>query len=97
MLPPTTRRQFLGSGLLATSVAFGDFLRLRALGSPKRPAGADSCVLIFLNGGMSHLDTFDPKPEQPVEIRGEFKTVRTSVPGVFIGEYLPRLAKLAHR
>ncbi len=57
---------------------------------------ADSCILIFLNGGPSHLDTWDMKPDAPVEIRGEFKPIATSVPGVQFGEHLPRLARWMH-
>jgi hypothetical protein len=61
------------------------------------PARAESCILIFLNGGMSHLDTLDPKPGQPAEIRGEFAPIRTTVPGILFGEHLPLLARQAHR
>lgn len=88
------RRAFLRHGAVAGALALGNFLRLRANGAPR--ARAESCVLIFLNGGMSHLDTFDPKPDQPPEIRGEFATVRTSAPGVPMTEHLPKLARLAH-
>ena len=59
-------------------------------------ARADSCVLIFLNGGPSHLDMWDMKPDAPAEVRCEFKPIATSVPGVQFGEHLPRLAKLMH-
>lgn len=60
-------------------------------------ARADSCVLIFLNGGPSHLDMWDMKPEAPDGIRGEFQPISTSVPGVQFGEHLPRLAQQMHR
>src|SRR4051794_3826240 len=60
-------------------------------------ASADACIIIFLNGGPSHLDMWDPKPNAPVEIRGEFKPIPTSVPGVQFGEHLPRLAAHMHR
>src|SRR5436190_7366422 len=60
-------------------------------------ASADACILIFLNGGPSHLDMFDLKPAAPVEIRGEFKPIATSVPGLQICEHLPRTAALMHR
>ncbi len=94
--PRPNRREFLGRGALAAgALALGHFLHLRALGAGPKPR-AESCVLIFLNGGMSHLDTFDPKPNQPPEIRGEFATVRTSAPGVLMTEYLPKLGRLAH-
>jgi hypothetical protein len=95
---PIPRRQFLGRGALATgTLALGDFLRLRAEAPARGPARAEACVLIFLNGGMSHIDTFDPKPDQPPEIRGEFAAVRTSAPGVLMTEHLPRLGRQAHR
>jgi hypothetical protein len=58
---------------------------------------ARSCILIFQWGGPSQLDTWDPKPEAPAEIRGEFATIATSVPGVFISEHFPRLATRVHR
>jgi hypothetical protein len=57
---------------------------------------ADACILIFLNGGPSHLDTWDLKPQAPAEIRGEFKPIATSVPGVQFGEHLPKSARLMH-
>jgi hypothetical protein len=58
---------------------------------------ADSCILIFLDGGPSHLDMWDPKPEAPKEIRGEFKTIPTTVPSVRFGEHLPRMAQWMNR
>jgi hypothetical protein len=58
-------------------------------------ATARSVILLFQFGGPSHLDTFDPKPSAPREIRGEFTPIRTRVPGVLITEHLPRLAGLA--
>src|SRR5262249_39794235 len=93
---PSTRRQFLrASALAGAGLALGQFLRLRALAAD-RPPTAEACILIFLNGGMSHLDTFDPKPDQPAEIRGEFGTIRTSAPGITITEPWPLMAQQAH-
>ena len=60
-------------------------------------ASADACIVIFLNGGPSHLDMWDPKPDAPAEIRGEFKPIRTTVPGVHFGEHLPKFAGQMHR
>jgi hypothetical protein len=60
-------------------------------------ARADACILVFLNGGPSHLDMWDMKPDAPVEIRGEFKPIATSLPGVQLSEHLPRLARHMHR
>jgi hypothetical protein len=56
-----------------------------------------SVILFWANGGPSHLDTFDLKPDAPVEIRGPFRPIRTNVPGIQICEHLPRLARLADR
>jgi hypothetical protein len=66
----------------------------RADGSTPR---ADSCILVFLDGGPSHLDMWDMKPEAPVEIRGEFQPIDSSLPGVQFSEHLPRLAQHMHR
>src|SRR5204863_10031859 len=59
-------------------------------------ASADACILVFLNGGPSHLDMWDMKPAAPAEIRGEFRPIATSVPGVQLSEHLPRLARQMH-
>ncbi|REJ69407.1 MAG: DUF1501 domain-containing protein [Planctomycetota bacterium] len=53
---------------------------------------ARSCIVLYCWGGMSHHETFDPKPHAPAEIRGEFRPIRTTVPGIFVGEHIPRLA-----
>jgi hypothetical protein len=59
-----------------------------------KAARADSCILVFLNGGPSHLDMWDMKPGLPKEMRSEFRPIATSVPGVQVCEHLPRLARL---
>ena len=58
---------------------------------------ADRCIIIFLNGGPSHLDMWDMKPEGPSESRGEFKPIATSLPGVQFSEHLPKLSQHMHR
>lgn len=58
---------------------------------------ADSLIIIFLNGGPSHLDMWDMKPDGPSEIRGEFKPIDTSLPGVQFSEHLPKLAQQMHQ
>ncbi len=60
-----------------------------------RRGTAKSVILLFQFGGASHLDSFDPKPNAPSEIRGEFKTIATKVPGSLVTEHLPRLAQRA--
>ncbi len=87
------RRRFIGTAAL-TGLGLG--LRPAAAGvTPGRRIR--SCVLIFYYGGPSHLDTFDPKPDAPAGIRGEYLTIPTAVPGVRICEHLPRTARLMDR
>src|SRR5206468_3604966 len=52
-----------------------------------------NCILLWMQGGPSHHDTFDPKPDAPAEVRGEFGTIPTTLPGVRVAEHLPLLAK----
>jgi hypothetical protein len=61
----------------------------------KRRATARSVILLFQFGGASHLDSFDPKPSAPREIRGEFAAIKTRVPAVLVSEHLPRMARIA--
>jgi hypothetical protein len=96
ILSPTqmTRRQ-----LLRSSLALGAFMfpaALPARGATASSRRAKAVIVVLLEGGMSHLDTWDPKPSAPAEIRGEFATIATSVPSLRIGEYLPLLARQAH-
>jgi hypothetical protein len=55
---------------------------------------AKNCIVLFLSGGASHHDTFDPKPDAPAEVRGEFDSTATALPGVRLTKYLPETAKL---
>jgi hypothetical protein len=89
------RRQFL-----ATAAVAGLGLGLPpapARGAPHAAGRVRSCVLIFYYGGPSHLDTFDPKPDAPAEVRGEYRSIATAVPGVRLCEHLPRTARLMGR
>jgi uncharacterized protein (DUF1501 family) len=88
-----SRRSFLRvGGLSALGLSLPAFLRLRALSAaPSRKAV--NCVLLWMQGGPSHHDTFDPKPEAPAEVRGEFATIPTTLPGVRVAEHLPLLAR----
>lgn len=91
------RRDFLQTGFAALGgIAFSDILALRAQAAHARGKLSPdqiNCILVWLDGGPSHYETFDPKPEAPKEIRGEFKSIPTCVPGVHFSETLPRLAK----
>jgi hypothetical protein len=91
---PSTRRQFLRLGAFGASLTLADLLRARAAEDPaSRPARAKAAVLVYLPGGLSHLDSFDPKPDAPAEVRGEFGTVPTALPGIRFCEHLPLLAR----
>ena len=90
------RRDFLQVGLGALGgLTLTDVLRARGAGAamPKTVAGDTRCIFVWLDGGPSHYETFDPKPDAPNGIRGEFGTVATSVPGVHFSEHVPQLAK----
>jgi hypothetical protein len=66
----------------------------------KQAAGfgrARSVILIYASGGQSQLETWDPKPDAPAEVRGEFQAIPTAVPGTLLGEHMPRLAKIADK
>ena len=58
---------------------------------------ARNCILLYLSGGPAQLDTFDPKPDAPDDIRGEFSTIPTSLPGVRFSELLPNASKWMHK
>jgi hypothetical protein len=79
-------------------LSLADLLRWRASAADATPertlAKANSCILIWLDGGPSHLDTFDLKPDAPSEVRSQFKAIPTTVPGLRICEHLPKTAEV---
>lgn len=85
----------------ASRIARRDFLRAGsalALAPVAAAAGARSgvaCILLWQEGGLSHLDTFDLKPQAPPHIRGSFREIETALPGLLISEHLPRIAREA--
>src|SRR5436309_812229 len=93
-----TRRDLLRMGSLAGLGLHSLATASAASVSPRPPAKVPlkSCILIFCDGGPSHLDTFDMKPEAPAAIRGEFRPVATSVPSQLVCEHLPRTARVRH-
>jgi len=99
-LPPTTRRRFLSSSLAAgLGMAFSPG-RQRIFGAEAATPNATSpkakaCILVWLNGGPSHIDTFDPKPG--AKTNGPFAAIDTAVPGMRLCEHLPKLAQQAGR
>jgi hypothetical protein len=99
-----SRRQWLRLGALsALGLAvppWGWLARAAGSGTPRPSPGfgkARAVILLYTSGGQSQIDTWDPKPNAPAEVRGEFRPMRTAVPGTWVGEYLPRLARLADR
>ncbi len=108
-----SRRDFVRAGALATGgfaitlrdgFGIADLLRMQRIGAREVKQGvhanspaAKACILIWLDGGPSHLETFDPKPEAPVEVRGPLSSIATSVPGIRLGECLPQTAALMDR
>ena len=94
----TTRRGCLTAGALgAAGLSLPRWLAARDAAPSGLAPKADACILLFLDGGPSHLDMWDMKPEAAVEVRGEFQSIETSLPGYRMCELLPRLAKQAHR
>jgi hypothetical protein len=89
-----TRREVLRAGSL-TPLGLGllDVFAPRATAAPR--GRAKSVILLFMWGGPSHLDTWDPKPDAPPEVRGHFRSIQTTVPGLRIGEHFPLLAARA--
>jgi hypothetical protein len=91
---PTRRRLLQLGGLGALGLSLPGLLRA---GDRIPHAPTRSCVLFLLHGGPSQLDTWDLKPDAPAEVRGEFRPIATSVPGVRITEHLPLVSRQAHR
>lgn len=93
-----SRRDFLRVGALsASSFTLANYLRAAQAGEVESKATAKAAIFIDLPGGPSHIDTFDPKPEGPEEIRGTFKPIETNVSGIRISEHLPKLAGCADK
>jgi hypothetical protein len=82
-MSPPTRRQFLASAALASAA--------------RRPPTADRVIVVAMTGGPSQLDTFDPKPDAPGDVRGPFGTIPTRTPGVRVSELFPKLATMSDR
>lgn len=89
-----SRRRFLHASAYGALAAALNQSRLSATGS-KRLQPIQSCIMLMLYGGPSHLDTWDMKPHAPSEIRGEYRPIRSSVPGQVVCEHLPAFSKVA--
>jgi hypothetical protein len=94
------RRDFLRVGMLSLlGLSMSQYFALAEGAKKTQLAGrttgtADSAILIWLGGGPSHIDTFDPKPDAPIEIRGNFKPVNTNVSGIQLSEHLSKTARV---
>lgn len=94
-----SRRDFIRvGGLAALGLTLENFFRVQSFASEntnRAPANRRNvnCILMWMQGGPSHIDTFDPKPDASLEIRGEFTTIPTRIPGVRIVEHFPMLAQ----
>jgi hypothetical protein len=108
MLPWTRRRWLGGCGVGLLGLSLPDYFALRSQATERagrhRPplenggfGRARACIVLYCWGGVSHLDTWDPKPQAPAEVRGEFRPIATAVPGVHLGEHMPRLARQMRR
>ncbi|MFO0953682.1 MAG: DUF1501 domain-containing protein [Isosphaeraceae bacterium] len=101
---PTTRREWLRAGGLGTlGLSLADVLNARAIGETSPATAlpgfgrARSCIVLFMFGAPAHQDVWDLKPDAPAEVRGEFRPIASSVPGLSVGEHIPRLAAMADR
>ena len=96
-----TRRDMLKVGAMGfLGLSLPEFLALKAHAAESKPHAARgkadrdvSVIMLWMAGGPSHVDTFDPKPKADSKIKGPFEAVETNVSGVFIGEHLPKLAR----
>ncbi len=93
-----SRREFLRvGGLGGFGLGLGDYFAMPAAGAIPQPAHfghAKACILLFLYGSPPQHETFDPKPDAPAEVRGEIGSMSSVVPGLRIGELLPRTARI---
>jgi hypothetical protein len=91
-----TRRDFLHAGAISTlGLTLADYFACKAQG---QAVDRDvNCIMLFLVGGPSHIDTWDPKPGAPAEVRGPFQPTATNVPGIRISEIFPRMARHADK
>lgn len=95
--PPLGRRRLLRiGGLGALGLSLPRLLQAETE-APSKSQPIKSCILVFFYGGPSHLDTWDYKPNAPREVRGEFASIASSVPGIRVGEHMPHLAKVVDR
>src|SRR4051794_25808160 len=92
---PLSRRDMLRlSAAGVGGASLSGWLAPLAVHAAAPPRRHKSCILLWMDGGPSHLDTFDPKPDAPSRIRGDFATIETAVPGTRVSEKFPKFARL---
>lgn len=93
-----SRRDFLKIGGLGLGgLTLADVLRLRAQGAEPSRSSSKSVIMVYLPGGPSHIDMYDLKPDAPDEFRGEFRPIRTNVPGLDVCELMPMHCRIADK
>src|SRR5262245_61797685 len=93
-----SRRELLRAGLAGfASLSLPGLLRLRAESGATGRGERTAVILVWLRGGASHLETYDPKPDAPSDYRGPYSAIATRTPGLRLGELLPRHARISHR
>jgi len=94
------RRNFLQIGAFGAGLTLADQLRAKAapaangLNPTTKTSSPKAAIMVYLPGGPSHIDMYDPKPDAPAEFRGEFKAIQTAVPGFRISEHMPLQARM---
>src|SRR3569623_2213366 len=91
MLPPLTRRDFLALGAAGLALPYAPAAAARSFGRAK------ACILLFPYGSPPQHEMFDPKPDAPAEVQGEMKSIATRLPGLRVGEGMPRVAQIVDR
>ncbi|MSR53066.1 MAG: DUF1501 domain-containing protein [Gemmataceae bacterium] len=95
---PMTRRHFLGAGAFGVgALTMPELLRMQANASGPATDEETAVILLWLPGGAPHMEMYDMKPDAPSEYRGEFRPIRSNVPGIDVSEYLPMHAKCADK
>ena len=93
-----SRRDLLATTVGMCGLSLPAFMQLRSSSAATSARGrAKSCIIVYCWGGMSHLESLDPKPDAPVEVRGEFSPIPTATPGIQVSEHLPLLAQQTER
>ncbi|MEJ7594097.1 MAG: DUF1501 domain-containing protein [Planctomycetaceae bacterium] len=95
---PFSRRSFVQAGAWGIGgMTLADLMRLKADGPVRSSASDTSVILFWLSGGPGHMETWDPKPQAPVEYRGPFGAIETNVSGIQFGELMPEQARIADK